>query len=231
MPTITGASIIDRAEIILQDTTNVRWPRTELLTWLNDGQRETVLLKPEACVTHDAVLLTAGSTKQTIPATALRLIEVVRNMGANGTTPGSVVRLVSREVLDAQLPDWHAATATGKIDHYVFDLRNPKTFFVYPKAPATAWYLDLVCSASPADTNDTTGVIGVDDIYANALLDYVLYKAYSKDATYAQNAQLAVAHYGAFANSLGVTVKNDMERNPTLAVGAANPNVIGGNAL
>lgn len=218
MPAITGKSIITRASTLIQDATGVRWPRLELLDWLNDGQREVVLIKPEACVTNAQMVLTVGKTKQSIPDTAISLIDVTRNMGADGLTPGDAIRICSREVLDSQLPSWHSDTNTaGKIVHYMFDPRDPKNFYVYPKAPETPWYVELITSSAPANTDDVSAVIGIDDIYANALLDYVLYRAYSKDATFAQNANLAVAHYTAFSNSLGVKSANDMARNPNLA--------------
>src|SRR3546814_4840556 len=60
---------------------------------------------------------------------------------------------------------------------------------------------DLVYSSAPTDAEDDDAkTIGIDDIYANALVDYVLYRGYSKDALYAQNASLAAAHHGVFAN-------------------------------
>ena len=65
------------------------------------------------------------------------------------------------------------------------------------------------------------GNVSVPDIYGNALQDYILYRAYTKDSEYAGNAQRAVAHYTAFANSLGIEIK------ATLAVApmpAGNPN-------
>jgi len=228
MATIITQTIIDRAETIIQDTTNVRWPAAELLNWLNDGQREIVLLKPEASVVNASVQLTAAKTKQTLPAAAITLLDVTRNMGSNGTTDGDAIRLVSREVLDAQSPDWHTHTNTGgKIQHYVFDPRDPKTFYVYPKAPATAWYVELVYSASPTEITNPATAISIDDIYANALLDYVLYRAYSKDAEYAGNAQRAVGHYQAFVGSITGKTQSDLARNPNLVVGGFNPNVIG----
>lgn len=227
MPTITGQSAITRAATLIQDATNVRWPRIELLDWLNDGQREVVLLKPEACVITESLVLATNVTRQTIPANSIMLFDVVRNMGTNGSTVGDAIRVISREVLDAQRPSWHAdANTLGKIQHYMFDPRVPKTFYVYPKAPATAWSVEIVTSAAPPAANDSGGAIGIDDIYANALLDYILYRAYSKDADYAQNAQLALAHYTAFANSLGIKHVGEMARNPNLLGGQdGNPNV------
>lgn len=225
MATIQVNNLVSRAATLIQDATNIRWPTTELIDWLNDGQREIVLLKPQASVKNESVQLTTGSTKQSIPAAGVMLIDVARNMGAAGSTPGDAIRVTSREVLDAQKPTWHSdANTDGKIKHYMFDPRDPKTFYVYPKAPATAWYVELIYSASPTDCS-AGGVIQIDDIYANALLDYILYRAYSKDAEYAQNAQLAIAHYSAFSNSLGVKTQNELAQNPSSIVSGFNPNV------
>lgn len=213
MATVTVQSIIDKAEILLQDTTNVRWSAAELVDWLNDGQREVALHKPESTAKNIAVILTAGSTKQALPTDGISLLRITRNMGAGGTTPGDGIRLVQRADMDAQVPTWHSDTNTaGKIKHYVFDPRDPKTYYVYPKAPATAWYVELAYSAVPGDCV-AGGTIHLDDIYANALLDYVLYRAYSKDAE-TGNGQRAIAHYTAFANALGVKSQAEAAQNP-----------------
>lgn len=225
MATIQVNNLVLRAATLIQDATNIRWPTSELIDWLNDGQREIVLLKPQASVKNESVALAANSSKQTIPASGVMLIDVTRNMGSAGNTPGEAIRITSREVLDAQRPSWHSdANADGKVKHYMFDPRDPKTFYVYPKAPASSLHVEVVYSASPTDCS-AGGVIQIDDIYANALLDYILYRAYSKDAEYAQNAQLAIAHYSAFSNSLGVKTQNELAQNPSSIVSGFNPNV------
>lgn len=204
MPTITVQSRIARAETILQDTTNTRWPVAELLEWFNDGQREIVMRKPDAYTTRESVNLVAG-TRQSLPATAVQLIDVPRNMGTDGLTPGGVVRLEDRRILDDQRPDWHTETAVVAVEHYCFDARDPKQFFVYPPADGTG-SVEVVYSAAPADVviGDIDGVITLDDIYANAMLDYMLYRAYSKDADYTENAGRASGSYQAFLSSLGL---------------------------
>jgi len=216
MGTILASDIVNRARKIIQDDTGIRWPDAECLDWLNDGQREIVLLRPEANVVNATVALIAG-TKQTIPATGIQLLDIVRNMvGAGMLTPGRVIRLVDREVLDSTIPAWHsdAAAANGEVQHYIFDGRDPKTFYVYPQAPAVPNGLEIVYSASPTDVATVAGAIAIDDIYANALLDYILYRSYSKDAEFSGNAQRAVGHYSAFGNSLGLKLKADISVNP-----------------
>ena len=220
---ITAQSIVRRAVETLQDTTSIRWPIPELVRYLNDGQREIVLYRPDSMVTNATVTCVAGS-KQSLPANGAKLIEVIRNARTGGTK--SAVRLTNREILDAQTPGWHNLTGKDDVLHFMYDPRDPKVFYVYPPATTSA-QLDIVYSAYPTDVTepgegslytDVTGNISLPDIYGNALLDFLLYRAYSKDSEYAGNAQRAQAHYAAFANTLGIEIK------ATVAVG---PNPIG----
>lgn len=194
MATIPTASIISRASILLQDVANIRWPQLELLDWLNDGQREVALYKPNACVRNTDVVLAPG-TKQYLPADGNSLVDMPRN------TNGAAIRITARGVLDAQVPDWHlAAKASAKVAHYCYSELDPKTFYVYPPSPGGN-SVELIYNASPANTA-LAGVISIDDIYASALVDYVMYRAYSKDSEYAASGQTASNHYQAFISAI-----------------------------
>lgn len=213
MGTILASAVILKAQTIIQDITGVRWPESELLGWLNEGQRELVMLKPDAYVKNESVLLVTG-TKQAIPASGILLISVVRNMGTTGTTPGAAIRPIARNVLDEQLPNWHASTANAVAVYSITDLRDPKTFYVYPPQPATGQNrVEIVYSASPPDVAATTNAITIDDIYTGSLLDYCLFRAYSKDAEYAGNANRAISHYQKFRDTLGLKVKAEIDTN------------------
>jgi hypothetical protein len=221
MATLTAQNLIDRVNDTLQDSTNVRWPAVELLRYLNDGQREVVLLRPDASVSTGPVQLTANETKQTLPAAGVRLLDVTRNMGASGSSPGAAIRLISREVLDSQLPNWHSETGQAAVKHFMFDQRNPKVYYVYPRVHAsTAVWVELIYSSSPADVAAAANTITLDDIYANALIDFMLYRAYSKDAEYAANAGYAQQHYQSFLTSLGLKGQTDQQVNPNQRLGA-----------
>jgi hypothetical protein len=216
MATITAEEIIDRAAILLHDNqTNVRWPKaTEQLGWLNDGQQMVVLLKPDAYTQNESVQMTAG-TKQSIPSNGLMLLDVPRNMGAAGTTPGKVVRRIDRRELDDQIPDWHSATAVAAVDHYVFDIRDPRRFYVYPPSDGTG-HLEQIFSAAPPAVAAIGSVISLDDIYSVALLDYIMFRSYSKDVDYAANAARAQFYYTAFLQSLGRMDLIEARQNPNL---------------
>ena len=209
---ISAQSIIRRCVETLQDTTSIRWPVAELVRYLNDGQREVVLYRPDSMVTNATVTCVAG-TKQTLPANGAKLIEVIRNARAAGTK--RAVRMVNREILDAQMPGWHALAGMDDVLHFMYDPRDPRVFYVYPPA-TTNTQLDIVYAAYPTDIVEpadgatytaVTGNISLSDIYGNVLQDYILYRAYTKDSEYAGNAQRAQAHYAAFANALGIEIK------------------------
>jgi hypothetical protein len=206
--TITGANLLLRIEDTLQDTTNVRWSEAELLRYINDAQREIVNLRPDASADHANVQLSTG-TEQAIPDVGLRLIKVVRNMSAAGgsATGKRTIRIVDREILDTLEPDWHDPAVTGDaahtttVKHYVFDEDDPRKYYVYPGVSGNA-YVEVVFSRTPTDLANTSATLYIDDIYANAVIDYALYRAYMKDAEFAGNQQRASAHYNLFLTSV-----------------------------
>lgn len=216
-----ASEVIDRVRNILQDTTGVRWVDSELIQWINDAQREVVMYRPEAYSVNTNFQMTAGQTKQTLPVAALRLLDVVRNLG-NGATPGRAIRIINREIMDAQRPNWHSDTAEAEVKHYMFDSRDPRTFYVYPK-PSSAYWVELVYTAVPTTLTSTTGAITVRDDFANALVDYVCFRAYTKDAEYAANGQRALAHYQAFATAMGIKSQVDAAFGPA-SNSPLNPN-------
>jgi len=217
---VSVASVISRVEQVLQDTTNIRWPESELLLWINDAQREIALLKPDASAVNETITLAAG-TKQSIPTSGNRLLRVVRNMSAgSGGTGKRSVRLVNREILDAQTPDWHDPTVAGDashtniVKHYVYDESNPRNFYVYPGVSGNA-YLEIVYSSNPA-TVTASDNLSIPDIFANAVMNYVLYMAYMKDTEYAGNQQRAGSHYQLFTAAVTGKGQIDAMTNPNI---------------
>lgn len=223
MGTIIASSVIGKAQIVLQDITGTRWPSdTELLGWLNDGQREVIVYKPNACVKNVATRLVTG-TRQSVPADCVQLIDIPRNMGTSGNTPGRAIRLAMRDVMDAQVPNWHAATPRAEVRHFMFSALDPKSFWVYPPQPAdTQGYVDVVYGGLPADAT-INGPIQVDDVYQNVLVDYILYRAFSKD-TEAAEFNRAATHQNAYLSALTGKTKVEAGVNPnTTAPANVNP--------
>ena len=220
---LTVANILDRVQITLQDTTNIRWTQAELLNHLNDGQREISLLKPDATSINTNVQLATG-TQQSLPTGGNRILRVVRNMSsaAGGATGGRAIRLVSRDSLDSQDPNWHDPTATGLSKHttivrnWVYDEMDPKTFYVYPGVAGNA-FVELVYAVNPGTldySSSGSSTLGIDDLYGNALVNYILYAAYMKDAESAGNLAKAGSHLTLFQQSVGLKGEIDKVDSP-----------------
>ena len=224
MATIKVIDVIKRVEDVIQDS-NVRWPRLELQNWINESYLQIVLMRPDAN-SKTATLTCVAGTRQTLAAsfpTGLRLLDVVRNLATSSSK--KVVRLISRSVLDDQRPSWHGETNTVNIQNYTFDARQPKEFFVYPPA-TTAAQVEIVyadapgahalteAQLDPGAVTPSTVVINLDDTYLSSIIDWVLYRAFSKDAEYAANTQRAVSHNQAFMSGIGVKTQSDVSSSP-----------------
>lgn len=221
MATTKAVDLINRVAVTLQDPTFVRWTQQELLNYLNDAQRQVVLFRPDA-KTVNTTFTCAASAKQSLPAEGLRLINVLRNKD------GRAITKVDRKVLDVQLPNWwETAVDANGVKHFVYDAIDPKNFYLFPK-PTTSNQIEIVYAISPVDlvvTNFTTDtqVIAIDDIYANAVMDYMMYRAYQKDSEFA-NLNRSGLYFQAFQNALGIKTQADGGLNDNMI--AQQPGVI-----
>lgn len=213
-----------RARTIMQDETSVRWPLPELCGWLNDGLREIAAVKPSAFGRTEDLPLVAG-VKQTLPAAFARMLRPVSNAEFEGAdrAPRTVVTVIDQALLDATVPDWHSERRKKQqVRHVMFDEANPRSFYVYPSNDGTG-RLRAVVSVQPVPVAPTGAAnllasyavqVPLDDTYANALLDYILYRSFSKDAQFAGAVQRAALHFQQFANAMGVQVGTDTNMSP-----------------
>lgn len=205
MPT-TAQSIILDAQLELQDPAGIRWPSTELVKHLHDGQRAIAQKRPDTTATVVTFTPAAAGTRHALPAAAASLIDIPRNAAGRKRA----ITKVDQVLLDATVRDWQGMAPAAEVLHFMHDLREPRVFLTYPPA-STAAALELVYSAYPAGTataggaaaSTVTGNIDLPDEWANALRYYVLYRAWSKDAEYGGNQQLAAANLQLFRGELG----------------------------
>lgn len=199
MATMTVDTILTRCNTLLNDKIWARWQKQELLDYYNDAVRAIVLRRPDANAQDISFTCVAG-TKQQLPSDALRLIDIVRN------NAGKVIRLVSRSALDDNYPDWHTTSAATSADAFTYDDRDPKIFYLYPGVVAGT-KVDLVYSLAPVAKTlaqvSNNAVADLDDIYINPIIDFILYRAYSKDAEYVANSNRSQGHYQAFLQQIG----------------------------
>ncbi|MEN6402335.1 MAG: DUF6682 family protein, partial [Armatimonadia bacterium] len=157
---LTAQNIIDRASMIIQDLTNVRWPLTELTNWLNDSRRELAVVRPDIYSTIATKTLDAGA-KQSLPDDGLRLMDVPRN------TSGAAITVTQRGFLDQQNPGWHQMTGSNTIKHFMVDERAPGTFWVYPPATSSA-SVELIYQKAPTDYTVSSTLSAYEELYGGA---------------------------------------------------------------
>jgi hypothetical protein len=223
---VTAQSIIDRVRLQLIDNGAVkRWSDTELLLWLSDGQRAIVTASPGNSSSTEVVPLVAG-TKQNIPSDGNMLLYIVRNTNSSGTTAGRAVRIVSREILDAQNPDWHSSTAAAVVQNYIFDPQEPTKYYVYPPNTGTG-YVEMVYSHLPGEMTSLTDTLVVQDIYQTALFDYVMFRAHQKDSDFAAGQAIATTYLQLFLAAIGQRDGGILQANPNLQLANPDPSTRG----
>ena len=216
----TAQTILDKVAKELHDINGLKWTRAELLAWLNDGLRQVVLFQPTATNTVAAVKLSAG-TRQVLPAGGWLLLNVVRNMGTDGRTPGRAIRIVSRELLNGFNPDWHTDTATSAVRNFIYDLADQTNFFVYPPNDGTG-YVEINYSNQPADLTSESQTIPMFDVYQGALMDYIMYRTCLKNVEYAPGAQLAAGYLATFMAAVQGKEASEIKSTPEQALGPRN---------
>ncbi len=182
MGTITVESIIRevREDTHDDDPDEYRVKDKTSLRRIIEAQQVIVSLQPKANPVTEVLELAAG-TKQSIPEGGIALIDVVRNMGADGETPGRVISIVEQDELDSADPDWHAADPSAAIEQFVFNDKNPLVFYTTPPSGGNN-YVEMVYSKTPTAPEKITDTITIEDAYAPAIKVYLKYKASSPDA-------------------------------------------------
>jgi hypothetical protein len=235
---VSVSQIIDKVTVLLQDTgAHRRWPPAELLDWLNMAQDQVVALKPDALSINTEMKLIPGKTRQLLPdgsssflgldlsplRAGRKLLDVIRNLGSDGETPGRVVTIVDRKILDQFNPEWHTSASGIYIYHYTYDIKNPLVFYVIPAVSlVTPVWVEIVYEAKPAPAT-ASGNIDLPDEYESVIIDYVLFRAYSKATDSPTNAEKAIAHYNAFLHSLGAYTQARLAFDPNDTEANASP--------
>jgi hypothetical protein len=203
---VTAASIVKSAQEILSDLAGVRWPAGELVRYLNEAQGEIARVRPDqkTITRNEALIAGAG---QTIPADAQALIDIQGNAAGRKRA----IRKIDQIQLEAVQRDWQSRAPGPEILHYMHDIRDPRTFYVYPPA-SEGQLVNVVLSLYPADVpdpvgsntyNGVAGSIDLPDHWKTSILNYMLYRAYAKDAEYGGNAQMAAQYLALFDKDTG----------------------------
>ena len=189
----TALEVLERASRQLQDPEFVRWTKPEMLDWLSEAQIAIARVPGAYPITK--VIQLGHGTRQFLPADAWHLITITRNF--DGDKPREPVRLVTRHLLDACVPDWHMVPEFPLVENYTYDDRTPKEFYVFPPNDGFGC-VEIVYSGIPAEITSETDELVVDDTYLPALVSYVIYRANCKESDYSAGVQSATVYFQAY---------------------------------
>lgn len=231
--------VLARTSALLNDDAPqfYRWGEIPLVDLLNEAQSVLCKFLPSAFSRIDAIKLKAG-TRQSIaliaaadckpgdgptpdaPILGNQFMRGIRNMGADGLTPGRAIRPMDQKVLDCD-PSWHTRPPRKgeAISGYTYDPTTPRHFYVVPAVPATGLWIEVAYAALPKAipaggasgsekylaAGSSAETIGVPDEHMDDLVNYTVARANMIDAEWA-NASKAAAFTGLFLASLNAKV-------------------------
>lgn len=216
--TIAVVDVLGRVNTQLRDPGFIRWTRSELLGYFNDAVRAVALKRPDATASILAFTCVAG-VKQQLPDTVYQLIDIV------GQDSGRVVVSADRVTLDTADPMWRATSGEDMAEAWLYNPALPQFFMLYPGVSEGVG-LELAVSLYPTeialdDLDDEDPVaMPINDIFVNPVVDWCLYRAFSKDAV-GQDDNLAKQHLQNYNDAMGVKNKVDKAGAQVRAVRAA----------
>lgn len=204
--------ILDEVGEILNDMEagheHVRWPVSELLQYLTEATAAIAQGKPSAFVLVDRISLAPGST-QRLPDQFCKLINVNFNINRDGSAGANVLPGVYE--LQQAFQKLFRCSYDGVIQSYAPFPGTDRYFMVTPAVPEGLTYTPqieaVVMLTLQAITSASQPVYmpGSDpQLYQGALVDWTLYRAYSKDQEATTSLERSQAHLKAFQAYLGV---------------------------
>lgn len=198
MPTTKVKDAIDRCKRTLQEVTSggTRWKNEELVVWLSEFYQFAAGVSPGEFSVMRSFSCVAG-TKQDAPEDIVQVLDVTRNLDGQLTS----IIATTKNVMDSTRRNWHGETQSITQEVFILDERYPRQFYVWPPAAADS-KIEIVGVVVPVahsigDYDGDEKAIKCSDRLVPAMVDYVLYRAYSKDAEFAGNKARADSHYNA----------------------------------
>lgn len=218
---MTVLDVLGRVNTQLRDPGFIRWTKSELLGYFNDAVRAVALKRPDATASIIQFVCRAG-VRQQLPENVYLLIDIV------GQDSGRAVVPADRVTLDTADPMWRITTGEVSTEAYLYNPELPQYFMLYPGVgDGTA--LEIAVSLYPVEVSledldeEDPVTMAVSDIFINPVVDWCLYRAFSKDAP-GQDSNLAKQHLQNYNDAMGIKNKVDkasVQAKAILAAGQA----------
>lgn len=197
---MTPTTVIAQVRQLVQDNrVPYRYTDTMLLGFVNQAIKRIMPFRPDLFTVIENIDTTTGSVLQSLPSSAVRLVEVFQVAG------GGAVTEVNRETLDQMYPAWVSEDA-GQPVNFMRHPRNPTKFFLYPR-PAAGVQLVAEYVDTPGDLGMSAPITAVPESFFTAIIDCVVFLAESIDNEHV-NSGRAKLFYDAFTEALGTSLSS-----------------------
>lgn len=216
--TMAVVDVLGRVNTQLRDPGFIRWTRSELLGYFNDAIRAVALKRPDAMASVMPFECSAG-VRQQLPVSVYQLIDIVGQDSGRAVVPADSV------TLDTADPMWRTTTGEVSTEAYLYNPILPQYFMLYPGV-AQGVTLEIAVSLYPVDVTledldeEAPVAMAISDIFINTVVDWCLYRAFSKDAP-GQDDNLAKQHLQNYNDAMGIKNKVDKAGTQDKAVRAA----------
>lgn len=167
-------SAMTTARTILNDPDKVRYSAQDLLQYGNDALDVMLKLAPHLFYADGEVACIALSAMQAISYDdAQSLVDVRRIKNGAAVLPGD------RAAMDAFNPNWQAGIAGAAVNWFPV-ANDPMRFLINPPAP-DGQILEVIYVRIPGEYTATQDT-GIPASYADAVADYIVNRAESRDA-------------------------------------------------
>lgn len=204
---MTPADIISEARNIISDTrVTYRYSDAVMLGFVNQTLKRIVSFRPDIFSYIGTISTTASTVLQSLPADAVRLVEIFQ------VTNGNAVTEVNRETLDQMYPGW-VSEAAGTPVNFMRHPRNPTRYFLYPRPSAGVTLVGEYIQAPTAYTINQTITL-VPDSFFPILVDGTVFLAESVDNEHVNSGRAKLFYetfLAAINASLGTRIIPDAE--------------------
>lgn len=198
---------------LLTDTTNVTWTLDKVQGWLSEAQRQIVLLRPDANSIAEEFTPVAGSTKQSLPTDAFRLLDIPHTIVSG--LPSSAITIVSRITLDKFTRSWHNVAEVDEPLHYVYNDQVPEVFYLYPK-PSASTRIEIHVSKIPDEPDfNADPDVTIHSGYEAAMIQYAVWRCLSRADDQSPDTQAAELAYQKFIQLLGMEAQSKNAVSPS----------------
>lgn len=215
MPTTTIGHCIDMAERKILDESNDEYSEQNLLDLYHMAIKEIVNLVPRSH-TESKSWKVAPSTRQVIPADGVEIVDVVMNMGSDGSAPGPTIRETTLDILKSVLPGYEADTPADNAEHWFRLPESKSEFGIYPRSTGNNYILGRVTTIPAQVLWDSNGdfrlaIIPIDDTFTTAIINGMCYLAYDDDSDIPGNTPRSQIYYARFLQDLGLRQQREVK--------------------